>query len=108
MADIDELSPLELRQRRISLAVDASVALVGAFRSVLLTVDYAGTMPAYVAPPLIFEAQGPSRASYVRRVFHAPPSTILWTPAEGGAHQLTLREAAHNYWFGSLRLQVAG
>lgn len=105
---LDELSPANLRDRRIDLALAEGSTSPRAYQSVVIDVGYAPAAPAGVVPPLVFEAHGPSAGSYERREYTTPPTQIVWTPQEGGPHQLTLREAAHNYWYGALRFTVAG
>jgi len=105
---LDELAPTYLREQRITLTLDESIVAPAARRSILVNVDYSDADPEGVSPPLILEVQGPSAQSYVRRVFHTPPDSIVFIPQEGGTHQVTLREAAHNYWYGALRISVAG
>ncbi len=106
---MEELSPRTLREDRIDLELDASVTTVAAFSSVLVNVSYSRTLPQGVLLPLIFEVQGPSAESYQKRVFYRhAPSSLVFTPVEGGPHLVALREAAHNRWWGRLHLDVEG
>ncbi len=111
---LEELSPSYIREPRIALSItlDAVTKLAPparAFQPVLLDVDYASTKPEGVVLPLLLEVQGPSPASYQRREFlHAAPDSLVFEPREGGTHLVTLREVAHNRWWGSLRVEVEG
>jgi hypothetical protein len=105
---IDELSPAYVRDKRFDLAVELG-AKVAAGRPLLLTVSYKRALPEGVMLPLVLEVQGPSAQSYVRREYtKAAPSAIIFTPQEGGPFVVTLREVAHNRWWGSLNLTVEG
>jgi len=106
---MEELTPRTMREDRIDLSLDASVTVQRAFSSLLVNVSYARCAPEGVILPLILEVQGPSAESYQRREFyrHAPQS-LVFTPVEGGPHLVTLREAAHNRWWGRLRLTIEG
>jgi hypothetical protein len=104
--ELDEISPPYLRDQRIQLALAAGQTPQRG-RPVLLEVSYALAAPQGVALPLIFEARAGTATSYQRRTFlRAPPPAITWTPRERGTYSLTLREFAHNYWWGSLQIEV--
>jgi hypothetical protein len=105
---LDELSPVYVRDKRLDLALEPG-AKAAAGRPLLVTVSYARALPAGVMLPLVLEVQGPSAASYLRREYtRAAPSAVIFTPQEGGQFTVTLREAAHNRWFGTLNLTVEG
>jgi hypothetical protein len=109
VATIDEIAPPEIRAKRIALTLDPSVSVVRAFEPIVVNVDYAKTLPDDVMLPLILEVQGPSTESYQRREFiRVKPGSFVVRPREGGVHMVTLREAAHNRFWGSLRLDVQG
>ncbi len=109
MPTIDELAPKYVRAKRIGLSLDPSVKLARANEPILLLVDYAKTLPDDVMLPLILEVQAPHASGYQKRTFgRHKPETIIFTPHEGGRHNVTLREAAHNRWWGSLAIEVAG
>lgn len=106
---MDELSPRYIREKRLDISLDQSLVKAKAFSALVLNVSYARTLPEGIMLPLIFEVQGPSPQSYQRREYlRTAPSSIIWTPREGGPHLVTLREAAHNRWWGSLSLDVEG
>jgi hypothetical protein len=108
MPSIDDLAPRTIREKKLDLQLDPS-SEARAFSPVLVLVSYDRTLPAGVMLPLVFEVQGPSASSYQRREYtkHAP-GTIIFRPREGGRHLITLREAAHNRWWGSLAVNVVG
>ena len=106
---IDELSPSYLREKRISLSLDPSNETPSAFHSIMIAVSYADTFPDGIQLPLIVEIQGPSPKSYEQRVIsNVAPTAIIFRPSEGGAHHVTMREAAHNRWWGSILIDVVG
>lgn len=109
MPTIDELAPREVRQKRIDLTLSPSDDAPHANRPITVLVGTTRTLPAGLALPLIFEVQGPAPSSYQKRVFawHVPKQ-IVFTPREGGRHLVVLREAAHQKWWGSLAIVVAG
>src|SRR5262245_47749433 len=98
MPTLDELSPRNIRSKKLDITVDPNDEAAHAFRAVTVQVSYARTLPESVMLPLIFEVQGPSAQSYQRREFTRgkPPTSIIWIPREGGRHDVILREAAHN------------
>jgi hypothetical protein len=105
----EELSPGYIREKRIDLTLDPSNTQPSAFQPVLINVSYARTAPQGTMFPLILEVQGPSAESYQKRVFlRVAPGSLIFTPREGGPHKVILREVAHNRWWGSLALDVAG
>lgn len=105
---IDEMSPPEIRERRLVLSLGSEDTPI-AQRSIVLNIDYSKALPEGVVLPLIFELQGPSRSSYFRRNFiRTIPQVVLVTPREGGLHMATLREFGHNRWWGSLQFEVLG
>jgi hypothetical protein len=106
---IDELAPQYVREKKLDLSTDPDAEAPRANRSILVTVNYGRTAPDGVSLPLVMEIQGPSPTSYQRRVFsRTRPASVIFTPREGGRHDVILREAAHNRWWGSLALEVAG
>jgi hypothetical protein len=108
-AFLDGISPRYLREARIDLSLDPGDPPPAAFRSTLINISYARTLPEHVVTPLVLVVQGPSAQSYQRRVFgRTPPASVVFTPREGGPHRVILREAAHNRWWGELGLDVAG
>lgn len=107
-AALDELCPPYLKDQRFSLQLAPDQATPTAGRALRILCSYTNSLPQGPVCPLIFEAKGPSSLGYERRVYTTPPTWIVWRPREGGLHQLTLREDAHNRWFGVLKVEVAG
>jgi hypothetical protein len=117
MPTLDELAPTYVREKRIDLMLEPTAEAPHANRPLTIIVGTSRTTPAGVAVgdglglalPLVFEVQGPSPSSYQQRYFlkHLP-TQIIFTPREGGRHNVTLREVAHNRFWGSLAVQVAG
>jgi hypothetical protein len=108
-AVLDEISPSYIREPRIDVTLSPDTPKPQAFVPVLMLVSFERCKPEGVMLPLIFEVQGPSPSSYQRREFvHSPPDSLVFKPIEGGVHTVTLREVAHNRWFGSLRVTVEG
>ncbi len=109
MATIDEIAPSYVREKRLDLTLDESISKVRALRPALVNVSYARALPEGGMLPLVLEVQGPSPGSFQRREFtRTLPAAIIFTPREGGPHLVTLREVAHNRWWGSLTLDVEG
>ena len=109
MPTIDELAPRYVREKKLDISTDPDGEAPRMNRPILLTVSYARTLPDGVALPLIMEVQGPSPASYRRVVYdRLRPTTLIFTPREAGRHLVVLREAAHDRWWGSIALTVAG
>lgn len=105
---LESIAPSYVRERRLHLAL-APDTVPAANQSLVLSVDYNKALPEGVVLPLVLEVQGPSPASYQRREFvRTRPLSIVLTPREGGAHLVTLREVAHNRWWGSLHFDVEG
>lgn len=105
---IEEISPSYVRAKRFDLTLEPN-AKARANNALLVNVSYSRALPEGVMLPLVLEIQGTSSKSYQRREFtRAAPSAIIFTPREGGPHLVTLREAAHNRWFGTLKLDVEG
>jgi hypothetical protein len=108
-ASLDELSPDYLGEDRIGVSLSQDTPTPAAFAPVTLDIDYSECMPEGVVLPLELIVRGPSTSSNQHKIFsrHAP-STITFKPREGGFHLVTLREVAHNRWWGRLKFQVSG
>lgn len=103
---LEELAESRVRSRKIKLA-PAQQVQIQANRSFVLSVDYSDTAPEGISLPLILEVTGPG--TYRRRDFLlVAPQSIVITPQEGGDHMVTLREFAHNKWFGSYGFTAEG
>jgi hypothetical protein len=109
MPTIDELSPRTVREKKLDVQLAPNDTAPRARSPVTLLVSYDRTLPAGVMLPILFEVQGPSASSYQRREFlKHKPTTVIFTPREGGRHHVTVREVGHNLWWGSLAFEVAG
>lgn len=105
----DEIAPGYIRNALIGITLDVTSLVVRAFQPAQLNVDYSKCLPAGIMLPLIFDVQGPNPESYQRREFlNVAPQSLIFVPREGGRHQVCLREAGHNRWFGVLRIDVLG
>lgn len=105
---LDEICPSYIGEDRLVLQLQV-IGAVRAFEQTAISVDYSATAPEGVVLPLELIIQGPSPQSYVRRVFtRSRPNTLIFTPREGGSHLVTLREFAHNKWWGRLVVSVEG
>lgn len=105
---LDEICPRYIGEDRLVLQLQ-TIGAVRAFEQVAIAVDYSATAPEGVVLPLELLIQGPSPQSYVYRVFRrSKPTTLIFTPREGGSHLITLREFAHNKWWGRLVVSVDG
>lgn len=103
---IDDLCPADIRAKKLTLTA-ASKTTPRAFKPIAVQIDYSGAGTAGVELPLIMEVRGPSSSSYVRREFrYQRPVQLVFTPREGGQHCVMLREAFHNRWWGSLKVDV--
>lgn len=110
MTLLDELSPTYYGEDRIRLQLAESIETVRAFSAVVLAVDYSATLPAGIVLPLELTVTPPSGApNFLRRTFRRlAPSTLAFTPREGGRHLVRLAELFHNHWVGFLELDVEG
>jgi hypothetical protein len=109
MPSLDELCPPYVGDQRISLQLAPWSPAPLALAPVILLVDYKRTRPQGIVLPLVFSVAGPSGPNLVRRlVRRVLPSALSFTPREGGRHLVRLGELAHNRWWGSLLVVVAG
>lgn len=104
----NDISPSYVRDRRLALTL-APNTVPTANVPLVIYVDYAKTVPEGVMAPMVLEIQGPSGASYkVREYLRTAPTSVVVKPREGGKHFVTLREAAHNRWWGGIGFEVKG
>lgn len=108
MSYLDEISPPYVGEDRLALAVDDNQVGIEALKSILVNVDYSACAPEGAMCPLVLEVHGPSERVVYREYLREPPTSIVFTPHEGGAHRVLLRELAHNHWWGRLELDVEG
>lgn len=100
---LDEMAPAYLRDERIrvSLSPESRVAVGD---SVIVLIDYSLAAPEGVKAPLLFTAR--SAGLLTRKELFTADESLVWVPEESGPHLLVVREAAHNRWFGRLRVTV--
>lgn len=106
----ERIAPDEIGEGRIAVRLADVDAVLSAHVPIVLAIDYSGCLPSGVVLPLVFSvSSGRSVSSFQKRIFsRAAPSSIVWTPVEGGPHLLRFAEAFHNRWQGILRLDIAG
>ena len=106
---IDEVSPSYYGEDRIKLSLADPNATLRAFAPVILTVDYSRTKPEGVVLPLEFSVTAPTAENSTRMVFRrSAPTSLVFTPREGGQHMIRLAEQFHDRWWGSLLLEISG
>ncbi len=104
---IDELSPLTVGAERIALRPADPDAMPRAFDVYVLVVDYALCEPEGVMLPLEVIVTSPSDTQRTLHRFFAPTELSIF-PDEGGRWLVTLREVAHNKWWGRYAFTAAG
>jgi hypothetical protein len=106
---LTELCPDFCGEQRIALSLADVSVVPSAFRPILIAADYFECAPEGIELPLELLIQAPSQVNCERRIFDTTaPTSITFTPREGGAHGMVLREIGHNRWNGVLRIDVAG
>lgn len=110
MADPAKFAPDEMEQSLLRLTLADPDQKLAAHQPITIDVDYSATEPAGVQLPLVLTVvSGSSPQSFVRQLFRlVRPSSITFTPKEGGTHLVRLGELHHNRWQGKLRLTVEG
>jgi hypothetical protein len=109
MPSLDELCPPYVGDQRLKLQLAPWALAPVALAPVVLLVDYSAALPSGIAFPLLFTVAAPSSPTLVRRLIRrTAPSALSFTPREGGRHLVRLGELAHNQWWGSLLVLVAG
>lgn len=79
-----------------------------AFEPIVLSIAVRSTyLERGLVAPLDFVIASPS-GRHERREIAELPIALVHTPVEGGAHRYTLREQAHNGWWGAIALNVRG
>src|SRR5262245_17645476 len=106
---LDEISPSYIGEDRIVLTLSAATPIPRAFQAVEVQVDYSKTQPNFVELPLELTITPPSLNQFSRRIFRRNvPSTVAFTPKEGGPHLVRIAEVGHNKWWGRLVVNVLG
>jgi hypothetical protein len=111
-APIDEISPAYVGAQSIKLTF-ATTDAPRAFNAVdiNLAIQPGATKAVEVglSLPLELTITSPSNTNFKRHIYRRTvPSTITFTPREGGAHLVRISEVGHNRWWGSLIVSVAG
>ena len=104
---IDELSPLYVGAERIAVRPSDPDAVPRAFQVFTMTVDYGLCAPEGVMLPLEVLVTSPSRTTQTLHRYVAPAELAI-VPDEGGRWLVTIREVAHNQWWGRLAIEVEG
>lgn len=112
MSQIDEISPDYVGAASIKLA-PATNDPARAFNPVDITVaihsNAAMAKQVKLSPPLEMTVTAPSPGGFMRHVFYKTvPSSITFTPREGGQHLVRLSEVGHNRWHSELVVDVQG
>ncbi len=105
----DDLCPSYVGDQRIRITLAPWAPAPIALTPVVIAVDYSRAAPQGLCFPLVFTVAAPSSPTLVRRLIRrVRPSALAFTPREGGRHLVRLGELAHNKWWGSLVILVAG
>ena len=106
----DELFPDTFGSEGIMLTPLEPGAVARAFEPIALGVSVKSTSP-YVesglVPPLEQVVTTPSGRIVASELTEVPIALVV-TPEEPGAHRVTLREIAHNRWWGAATFDAAG
>lgn len=106
---LDEISPRYMGEDRIRLTLAETNQLLQVFTPIRIAVDLSRCLPQGVVLPLEFTVSPPSGATGSRTVYRRfAPSTLVFTPREGGSHLVRLAELDHNRWWGALVLDITG
>lgn len=109
---VDILAPVDGRgvgSERIKLDLADPETPARAFAGVSVTVDAELCDPEGLRLPLIYTVTDPDNRFVVRRTLRRLiPSDLVFIPQQGGIHRVTLRELAHNLWWGRLDVEVVG
>ncbi len=110
MTVVDDISPREYGEDRLTLALNEATADPQVNDAVILDVDYARALPEGVSLPLELTVTSPTGATtYQRQIFRRfQPDQLSFVPREGGSHLVRFAEQHHNRWFGSLVVEVTG
>lgn len=104
---LEELSPMTVGSERLALSPADPLTPPRAFAAFDIAVDYSLCDPEGVVLPLEMVVTSPSRT---RRSLYrlTAPAQLTVLPDEGGRWLVTLREVAHNQWWGRLSFDVEG
>lgn len=115
---LDEISPDYIGAGLISLKLNDPTTPPRAFNAVIVDVDYSAADEfGGIQNPIELIVSGPSPSSFRREVFgnelggisqRTPPSSVAFSPQEGGRHLLMIREVGHNRLHGTIEIDVEG
>lgn len=104
----EELFPATFGTEAITLAPFDATLTAQAFEPFAFTVEVASQFAASgLAPPFELLVAAPSGRVTVQELEEVPIALVV-IPQEGGEHRVTLREIAHNRWWGGADLTVTG
>lgn len=104
----DEIFPDTFRAEAFDLIPLDATGVRRAFEPVVLSVAMrAAYLEVGLVPPLELIVATPSGQHEVRELPDVPLAVIV-TPTEGGPHRVTLREVAHNQWYGVATVTIEG
>lgn len=105
---VDEIWPDSFGAEAFVLAPLDATARARAFEPFPFTWTIAAAYQASGAvPPFEVIVAAPSGKHVVRELFEMPVAIVV-SPEEGGEHRVTLREVAHNRWWGGVTFDVDG
>lgn len=108
---IDIISPRTIGEDKLLIAVDPVSEPLLAGSPITLNFDYQDTVPGGVVLPLELIVQpGFGRGEgYFTEIFRRQrPNSFAFTLPSAGIWLVTLRECAHNFWQGRIKLNVGG
>ncbi len=107
---VDDLVPAYIKKQNIKLSLARPFDPRRAFHAIDLNVELlAEAKTAGLVVPLELTITAPSAQNFHRHIYRrVVPVQVSFTPQEGGQHLVRLRETAHNSWWGSLVIEVAG
>ncbi len=108
---IDIISPRTIGEDKILIAVDPVSEPLLAGSPITLNFDYQNTVPGGVVLPLELIVQpGFGRGEgYFTEIFRRQrPNSFAFSLPGAGIWLVTLRECAHNFWQGRIKLDVGG
>jgi hypothetical protein len=104
----DELFPDNFRANALDLKPVDALGTPRAFEPVAYEVVLRSAyLDAGLVPPLELIVAAPNGVHEARELAELPLA-VVYTPLGGGRHTLTLRELAHNQWWGQVFVDVEG
>lgn len=106
----EELWPDTFGAEALDIAPFDVTARARAFEPYPLVVTLRPTKPFTIAglvPPLELIVAAPS-GRHERTELVEVPIALVVIPSEGGTHRITVREIAHNRWYGTTEIDVDG